>query len=53
MPFGLKNVGLTYQRAMNLIFNDMIGKLMEIYIDDEVIKSDDQESHLQNLRKAF
>ncbi|GKV27610.1 hypothetical protein SLEP1_g36766 [Rubroshorea leprosula] len=36
MPFGLKNAGATYQRAMNAIFHDMIGKFMEIYIDDVV-----------------
>jgi hypothetical protein len=39
MPFGLKNVGATYQRAMNSIFHDMIGKYMEMYIDDIVVKS--------------
>ena len=39
MTFGLKNVGATYQRAMNYIFHDHIGKLVEIYIDDVVVKS--------------
>ncbi|KAK1649758.1 hypothetical protein QYE76_067563 [Lolium multiflorum] len=33
MTFGLKNAGATYQRAMNYIFHDLIGKLVEIYID--------------------
>ena len=41
MPFELKNVGATYQRAMNLIFHDLIGKNMEVYIDDVVVKSAD------------
>jgi hypothetical protein len=39
MTFGLKNVGATYQRAMNYIYHDLIGKLVEIYIDDVVVKS--------------
>jgi hypothetical protein len=38
MTFGLKNAGTTYQRAMNYIFHDLIGKLVEIYIDDVVVK---------------
>ena len=39
MPFGLKNVGATYQRAMNSIFQDMIGQIVEVYIEDVVVKS--------------
>jgi hypothetical protein len=39
MTFGLKNAGATYQRAMNYIFHDLIGELVEIYIDDIVVKS--------------
>jgi hypothetical protein len=39
MAFGLKNAGATYQRAMNYIYHDLIGKLVEIYIDDVVVKS--------------
>jgi predicted alpha/beta-fold hydrolase len=34
MTFGLKNAGATYQRAMNIIFHDLIGVIMEVYIDD-------------------
>jgi hypothetical protein len=34
---GLKNAGATYQRVMNLIFHDLIGVTMEVYIDDIVI----------------
>lgn len=40
MPFGLKNAGATYQRAMNLIFLDLTGKFMQVYIDDVVVKSE-------------
>jgi hypothetical protein len=39
MTFGLKNAGATYPRAMNYIFHKLIGKIVEIYIDDVVIKS--------------
>jgi hypothetical protein len=39
MTFGLKNAIATYQRAMNYIYHDLIGKLVEIYIDDVVVKS--------------
>jgi hypothetical protein len=39
MTFGLKNASATYQCAMNYIFHDLIGKLVEIYIDDVVVKS--------------
>src|SRR4029079_4048353 len=36
MTFGLKNVGATYQRAKNLIFHDLIGIILKVYIDDIV-----------------
>ena len=39
IPFGLENVGAIYQRAMNLIFHDLIWKLMQVYIDDVIVKS--------------
>ena len=45
MPFGLKNARATYQRAMNLIFHDLIRKCMEVYIDDVVVKSADFQNH--------
>jgi hypothetical protein len=53
MTFGLKNAGATYQRAMNYIFHELIGKILEIYIDDVVIKSLDHESHLDDVRKTL
>jgi hypothetical protein len=53
MTFGLKNAGATYQRAMNYIFHKLIGKIVEIYIDDVVIKSLDHESHLDDVRKTL
>lgn len=53
MPFGLKNAGVTYQRAMNATFHDIIGHLLEVYIDDVVIKSSAKAQHLHNLKMAF
>jgi len=37
MSFGINNVGATYQRAMNLISHDLIGKFIQVYIDDVVV----------------
>jgi hypothetical protein len=53
MTFGLKNVGATYQRAMNLIFHDLLGIIVEDYIDDIVVQSASLNSHLADLRLAF
>jgi hypothetical protein len=53
MTFGLKNAGATYQRAINYIFHELIGKIVEIYIDDVLIKSLDHESHLDDVRKTL
>src|SRR3954462_5907502 len=53
MTFSLKNAGTTYQRSMNLFFHDLLGVILEVYIDDIVVKSDAFESHLANLRLAF
>jgi hypothetical protein len=53
MTFGLKNASATYQRAMNYIFHELIGKIVEIYIDDVVVKSKSYKEHLANLRKTL
>ena len=49
MTFVLKNAGATYQRAMNYIFHKLIGKIVEIYIDDVVVKSKGYKEHLADL----
>jgi hypothetical protein len=46
MTFRLKNASATYQRAMNLIFYNLLGIILEIYIDDIVVKSDSMNNHL-------
>jgi hypothetical protein len=53
MTFGLKNAGATYQRAMNYIFYELIGKIVEIYIDDVVIKSLNHDSHLKGVKRTL
>ena len=53
MPFGLKNAGATYQRAMNLIFHDLVGSFLECYIDDIIVKSHLVDGHINHLVKAF
>ena len=53
MPFGLKNAGATYQRAMIAIFHDRMHKEIEDYMDDIVVKSKTRGDHLAILRKVF
>lgn len=53
MPFGLKNIGATYQRAIVTLFHDMIHKEIEAYIDNMIAKSQTEEEHLVNLEKLF
>jgi hypothetical protein len=53
LTFGLKNAGATYQRAMNLIFHDLLSNIIEVYIDDIVVKSAGLDSHLADLHLAF
>jgi len=53
MPFGLKNVGATYQRAMQSIFDDMLQKTIECYIDDLVVKSKRRLEQIQGLLRIF
>jgi hypothetical protein len=53
MTFGLKNACATYQRAMNYIYHDLISKLVEIYIDDIVVKSTSIGGNLGDLRQVF
>ena len=53
MPFGLKNVGATYQRAMATIFHDMLHREIEDYVDDIVVKSKATANHFHVLRRVF
>ena len=53
MPFGLKNVGATYQRLVNRMFQKKIGASIEVYIDDMLVKSTMVELHISHLVEAF
>ena len=53
MPFGLKNAESTYQRMVNKMFKEQLGRNMEAYIDDMVVKSKAVENHLTDLAKTF
>ena len=53
MPFGLKNAGSTYQRMMMRMFESLLGKNIEIYINDMVVKSKKVSEHLGDLQIVF
>ena len=53
MPFGLKNARATYQRLVNRIFSDQIGRNVEVYVDDVLVKSKDKANHLNDLKETF
>ncbi|KAI5335181.1 hypothetical protein L3X38_025314 [Prunus dulcis] len=53
MPSGLKNAGATYQRLMNRIFKEQIGKTMEVYVHDMLVKASKRADHIKNLAEAF
>ena len=53
MSFGLKNVGVRYQRLLNQMFAPQLGKTMEVYIDDMLVKSANSADHIKHLRACF
>ena len=53
MPLGLKNVGATYQRLVTKIFRSLMGKTIEVYIDDMLIKFKECLNHINHLQEAF
>ena len=53
MPFGLKNAGATYQRLVNHMFHPQIGRNVEVYVDDMLVKSLDEERHMDDLQETF
>ena len=53
MPFGLKNADATYQRLTTKIFRPLVGRTVEVYIDDIVFKSKTREDHAHHLQEVF
>ena len=53
MPFRLKNAGATYQRLVNQMFEKQIRRNVEVYVDDMLVKSKEEEDHLDDLREMF
>ena len=53
MPFGLKNAEATYQRLVNHMFRPQIGRNVEVYVDDMLVKSLDEGKHLDDLQETF
>ncbi|MGN6921702.1 reverse transcriptase family protein, partial [Neisseria sp. P0017.S008] len=53
MPFGLKNAGATYQRLVNKIFTELIGRTTEVYVDDMLVKSRRADDHVSHLSEMF
>ena len=53
MPFGLKNVVSTYQRMMTKMFEPQLGRSIEVYVDDMVVKSKVVFEHVDDLTNIF
>lgn len=53
MSFGLKNTGATYQRMMDKVFKEQIGRNLEVYVDDILVKSLKEKSHATYLQDIF
>jgi hypothetical protein len=53
MPFGLSNAGATFQRAMQIAFDDLIGKIIQVYLDDLTVYSKNDHITLIILGKSF
>ena len=53
MPFELKNAGATYQRLMNKMSAHQIGRNVQVYIDDMLVKSLREDDHLGDLQETF
>ena len=53
MPFGIKNTGVTYQMMMNAVFTKQIRQIMEMYVDDILIKSNESQQRSKDLEETF
>ncbi|XP_012850074.1 PREDICTED: uncharacterized protein LOC105969843 [Erythranthe guttata] len=53
MPFGLKNAGATYQKLVDNMFRTQLGRNMEVYVDDMLVKSKEVSEHISDLQETF
>ena len=53
MPFSLKNVGAMYQRLVNQMFSKQIERNVEVYMDNMLVKREEEEDHLDDLKEMF
>ena len=53
MSFGLKNTKATYHRLVKMMFKEQIGKTMEVYVDDMLVKSKITVDHVAHLSDTF
>lgn len=53
MSFGLKNIEATYQRLIYKVFGAKLGRNLEVYVDDMVIKSNDLPTHIKDFKEVF
>ena len=53
MPFELKNAGATFQRCVTEVFKPQLGRNMEVYMDDMIVKTKVASNHLEDLRETF
>ena len=53
MPFRLKNARAIYQRLVNKMFSKQIGRNMEVYMNDMLVKSKEKLAHLDDLKETF
>ena len=53
MPFGLKNAGVTFQRCVTEVFKPQLGRNMEVYVDDMIVKTKVASNYLEDLRETF
>ena len=53
MSFKLKNARATYQRLVNKMFSKQTGRNMEVYVDDMLVKSKEESTHLDDFEETF
>jgi hypothetical protein len=54
IAFGLQNTGATYQRMMNKVYDKtLLGDILEVYMDDMIVKSQQEVDHAAHLRRVF